>query len=184
MKIILLSAKAENGKDELAIYLKQQLELQGKKVIIDRFAKYIKGYLKDYYGWDGITKDKFIRDKLQWLGTERTKQELNYKAFHVKRLVEDFNIVEDDFDFAIVSDTRFKDEVYHMKAMFPDDTIAVRIKRLGHISKLTEEQLKHKSEIDLDDFNFDYNIITQNGVDHLHDEADRVLGRVLGYKEQ
>jgi hypothetical protein len=155
MKIILISGHAENGKDELAKYLKEQLEQQGKKVIVDRFAKYIKGYLKDYYGWDGVTKDEFTRSKLQWLGTERIREELNHKIFHVERLAVDFSIVQDDFDFAIVADTRFPNEIYHMKAMFPKDTISVRVVRLGYKSKLTEEQLNHTSETSLDDFSFD-----------------------------
>ena len=88
-KIILISGKAESGKDTLATYLKEKLEANGEKVVIDRFAKYIKGYLKDYYSWDGVTKDQFIRTKLQQLGTDIIKEKLNYKSFHAKRLAED-----------------------------------------------------------------------------------------------
>lgn len=181
MKIILVSGKAENGKDELAIYLKNELEKQGKKVMIDRFAKYIKIYCTQM-GWDGITKDEYWRRVLQLLGTEEIQDKLNYKTFHAKRMCEDIQILNRVFevDTFIISDTRFKNEIYHTKAMFPDDTIAVRVTRLGHKSKLTEEQLKHKSETDLDDFNFDYNIITQDGLGHLRDEATRVLSKELG----
>lgn len=182
MKVILISAKARHGKDSLAEYLKDKLEQQGKRVAVDHFAKYIKGFLRDYYGWDGVTKDEFIRTKLQVLGTEKIKEDLNFKCFHAKRLAEDFQIVGEDFDYVLVPDTRFRDEVYYMKAMFPNDCISIRVTRLGFESELTQEQKSHKSECDLDEFNgFDYNIYTQNGLQHLHDECDRVLKKVLNY---
>ena len=184
-KIILISGKARHGKDTLAIYLKNKLEANGNKVITDRFAKYIKGYLKDYYEWDGVTKDNFIRSKLQWLGTERIKEDLNFKNFHAKRLAEDIQIIYDDFDYVIISDTRFRDELYYMKSMFPDECISVRVNRYDFISGLTEEQLKHKSECDLDNFNFDYTIHTRKSdVNQLYDEALRVLGKVLELREE
>lgn len=177
--IILISGKAEHGKDTLALYLKNKFESQGKKVIIDRFAKYIKGYLKDYYNWDGITKDEFVRTKLQQLGTEKIKEDLNFKCFHARRLAEDFQIVSDDFDVFLVPDTRFRDEVTYMKSMFPNDCISVRINRYDFKSKLTEEQLNHKSECDLDGYKFDYTIHTRKSdVQQLYDEADRVLKEV------
>ena len=181
-KIILISGKAESGKDTLATYLKEKLEANGEKVVIDRFAKYIKGYLKDYYSWDGVTKDQFIRTKLQQLGTDIIKEKLNYKSFHAKRLTEDFQIVSDDFDYFLVPDTRFRDEIHTFKAMFPDECITVRINRYDYKSKLTDEQLKHKSECDLDKFNFDYTIHTRkSNINQLYDEADRVLKKVLAY---
>ena len=182
-KIILISGKAEHGKSTLAKYLKKQLENVGERVATDLFAKYIKGYLKDFYNWDGVTKDEFYRTKLQQLGTEIIKEKLNYKAFHAKRLAEDIQIISDDFDFVIIDDCRFKDEVYTLKAMFPEECIVVRVNRYDFKSKLTEEQLKHKSECDLDDFKFDYVIHTRKSdTGQLFDECDRVLGKVLGYK--
>ena len=63
-KIILISAKAEHGKDSLADYLKTQLENKGERVATMHFAKYLKGILKDFYGWDGASKDIYWRDKL------------------------------------------------------------------------------------------------------------------------
>lgn len=181
-KIILISGKSESGKDTLALYLKEQLENKGQRVAVDRFAKFIKGYLKDYYGWDGISKDKHWREKIQLLGTDKIKEQLNYKSFHARRLAEDFQIVTDDFDYMIVSDTRFRDEIHTMKAMFPDECISVRVNRYDHKNKLTEEQRKHKSECDLDNFKFDYVIHTRkSSIGQLHDECDRVLKSVLGY---
>jgi len=181
-KIILLSGKAESGKTTCAKYLKNKLEHKGYKVTTDLFAKYLKGYLKDHYGWDGVTKNEFYRNKLQILGTDTIKEKLNFKAFHAKRLAEDIQIIYDDFDYIIIDDCRFKDEVYTLKSIFPEECISVRINRYDHKSKLTEEQLKHKSECDLDNFKFDYVIHTRkSSIGQLQDETDRVLKSVLNY---
>ena len=149
-KIILISGKAQHGKDTLAKYLKEQLEGKGQRVTTDRFAKYIKGFLVDHYNWNGVDKNEFVRTKLQQLGTDVIKEKLNYKSFHAKRLSEDIQIIGEDFDVIIIPDTRFRDEIYTMKAMFPDECICVSVNRYDFQSGLTEEQLNHNSECDLD----------------------------------
>ena len=183
-KIILIGGKARSGKNTLADHLKEKLFEKGDTVVELMFAKYIKDYCKAM-GWDGFTKDKYWRSMLQTLGTETIKEQLNYKSFHAKRIAEDIQIIDKAFnvEWFIITDVRFRDEIYTLKAMFPDDIITVEVQRLGLKSNLTTEQLKHKSENDLNDFNYDYRIIVQDGIQHLYDEADRVLGKVLGYKE-
>jgi phosphomevalonate kinase len=174
-KIILISAKAQHGKDTFANMLKDRLEAKGNKIVIDHFAKYIKNLMKEYYHWDGTTKNEEIREKLQWLGTERIKEDLNYKCFHAKRLAEDFQIVQDDFDYFLIPDTRFKDEIFIMKAMFPNQVITVRIQRDNFTGGLTEEQLKHKSEIDLDDFRFDLKIQNNGTLEDLKEKVEAII---------
>lgn len=46
-KIILISGKARSGKDCGGSYIADKLRDKGYRVVEDRFAKYIKGYLKD-----------------------------------------------------------------------------------------------------------------------------------------
>jgi hypothetical protein len=179
MKVILISGRAENGKSELGKYLKGKLEDQGKKVIVDRFAKYIKQYAVQL-GWDGVTKDEYWRNFLQTTGTELIQQKLNMKTFHPKRLAEDIEILNQfGVDYFIIDDTRFRREIDYIKSVFPNDTMTVRVHRVDHISKLTEEQLNHISENDLNGYKFDYNIFVQSGIEHLHDETDRVFKGVL-----
>ena len=48
-KIYLLHARAQSGKDTCAAIMKQELEKQGKKVIIIAFADYVKFSLEKYY---------------------------------------------------------------------------------------------------------------------------------------
>ena len=171
MKIILLSAKARHGKDTFAKMLKEELEKQGKTVVIDRFAKYIKGYCKQL-GWDGITKDEYWRDKLQQLGTEVIKQQLNYKCFHGLRLAEDIQIIGKVFnvDYFIISDTRFRDEIYAIKSMFPDSVITIRIERPNFDNNMGELN-NHISECDLDNFDFDYFVVNYS-LESLKDKAE------------
>ena len=174
-KIILISGKAHSGKDYCAKLLKNKLEKEGCKVVIDRFAKYIKSYLKDYYGWNGV-KDEEYRHKLQWLGTERIKQDLNFKSFHAKRLAEDFQIFEDEFDYFIVPDTRFPDEIYTMLSAFgKDKVITIRVNRIDKdVTKDLGELSKHSSEVALDDFKFDY-MITNSGDESFEEVVDDLI---------
>lgn len=172
-KIILVSGKARSGKNTVTDYMKKKLVNQENKVIEDMYAKYIKGYLKDYYEWDGITKNHEVRQKLQQLGTEIIKENLNYKCFHAKRLAEDFQIVQYDFDYFLVSDARFEDEIYIMKAMFPNKVISLRIERDEEFTGgLTKEHLQHKSETGLDNFDFNKVICNTGTLDDLFDKVD------------
>lgn len=178
-KIVLLSGKAESGKSTVANYIKQQLESQGKKVCIMRFAQYIKMYLKEYFQWDGVTKTPEIREMMQKLGTEKIREELRKPLFHCSRISEDIEILSDYFDVFILDDTRFLDEAYYLMAAFPRKVITVRIHRLDHESQLTPEQRLHRSETEMDNFKFDFNIWVQSGIDHLHDECDRTFKGIL-----
>jgi len=74
-----------------------------------------------------------------------------------------------------VPDTRRKNEIYYLQAMFPDKVTTIRVERLGFKSPLTEEQLKHISETDLDNFKFDYYIKSESGLDNLENEILRVV---------
>lgn len=182
IKVILISGKAEHGKSTLSKYLKKKLEDKGEKVVTDYFAKYIKMYCSQM----GLSKEgdlELWRTTIQKLGTETIKGELNFKSFHAKRLMEDIQIMARvfDIDTFIIDDTRFLDEIYMTKAMFPLEVITIRVNRLGHKSKLTQEQSCHRSETELDNFQFDKIIHHRDTVDHLYDETDRCLKKILKY---
>jgi dephospho-CoA kinase len=171
-KVILISGKARHGKNAFAELLADELKKNGDSVVIDAFAKYIKGFLTSYYGWDGITKSEDVRQKLQQLGTEVIKEKLNYKYFHSQRLAQDFQIVENDFDYFLVPDTRFEDEIYLMKSMFPNKVITVRVQRDGITGGLTKDQLQHKSETALDNFTFDWMVRNNGTLEDLQKEVN------------
>lgn len=183
--IILVGGKAEQGKSSLGKILKTKLEAQGNKCVVDLFAKYIKQLAKQM-GWNG-EKDEYWRTVLQDIGTDVAKGKLNFISIWAKRLAEDIMILDEvfDVDYFIIDDTRFRDEIYTMLSVFPDLVTTVKVVRIGHKSSLTPEQLKHRSEVDLDDFNFDYTVYSQTsgGLQHLEDEAMRVLGEKFYLKK-
>jgi dephospho-CoA kinase len=167
IKIILVSGKARSGKGEFSRILKESLETKGEKVVQTLFAKYIKQYAIEL-GWDGVTKDSYWRDFLQKIGTELIQYDLNMKTFHPNRISEDIQILSHfGVNYFIIDDCRFRREVYFMKAMFPDDVITVRVESNNSRSDLNEEQLKHQSEIDLDEFKFDCNFQNNGTIEDL-----------------
>lgn len=165
-KLILLSGKAQNGKTTMANIMKKQLESKGYHVVITQYAYYIKDLAKRYLSWNGLKDDKG-RELLQTLGTSVIRQKLNKPNFHVGRICEDIEICQDCVDYVIVDDARFLNEIYYPKAMFGEKVISVRINRINsdgtkYISSLTKEQQEHISEIELDEFNFDFTITASN----------------------
>lgn len=171
-KIILLSGKAENGKTTFANMLKNILEASGNKVVITRYAYYLKDLATRYCGWNG-EKDDFGRSLLQQLGTDIIRIKLNKPNFHVGRICEDIEICQSYVDYVIIDDTRFENEIYYPKAMFGDKVISVRLNRTGlnFTSSLNSNQLSHISETALDNFiNFDY-IISSSNLDELQEQA-------------
>ncbi|MFC0903684.1 hypothetical protein ACFHWD_03145 [Clostridium sp. MT-14] len=166
-KVILISGKAENGKSYAANQLKKLLESYDQKTVIMFFSKYIKMYLKDYFGWDGVTKDQWARDKFQELGTEKIRHKLGMPLFHVHRVTEDIKILSDYFDYFIVDDARFLNEIAYTEAQFPHKTVTIRVTRPNYKSSLTIEQQQHESETDLDDYKgFDYYIDNNESIEN------------------
>lgn len=171
-KIILIAGKANCGKDTFANILAQKLRDREQCVGRDMFARYLKSMLVTYFGWDGITKDEETRTQLQYLGTDRAKIELNFKNYHSRRIAEDIQVLENYFDYFIFSDLRFKEEAYYLKASFPEDVITIKVVRDNFKSELTEEQKAHKSELDLDDFEFDLIVENNAGFRELEKLAE------------
>ena len=173
-QIFLISGKAQAGKDSTANFLKQKLP--GKSLIIHN-ADYLKYIAKEYMGWNG-QKDKQGRALLQWLGTDKIRLELKKPLFWVDKTCEVIEILEDTYDYFIVSDVRFSNEVFFPKARFPRLVTTIRVERLNFYNGLTEEQQRHLSEIDLDDFDFDYRVISENGLDNLEIEVDKLIKKL------
>lgn len=159
-KIILISGKAENGKTTAANKMKEVFENNGYKVVITRYAKYLKEIAKDYCEWNG-QKDELGRTLLQKLGTDIIRKKMNKPDFHVGRVCEDIEIVYDFVDYVIIDDVRYPNEIYYSLSKFGRDMIyTYRVDRTDadgnpFNNSLSEEQKKHISETSLDDFSFD-----------------------------
>ena len=177
-KIIIISGKARHGKDTFASLLKEQLMSDGYKVAMMAYAKYLKMYMRDFYGWDGETKDDVWRSKIQYLGTDKIRNQLNKPNFHVNRVIEDIQVVGDDFDYIIITDARFENEIFCVKEAFPSKVLTTRVIRENFESHLSEEQKAHPSETALDDFSFNCEI-KADCIEKLESYA-QVLSMLLG----
>ena len=159
-KIFLISGKAQAGKDTTATLIKKEYEKLGLKVINLQYSSYIKEYAKKISGWDGLEETK-PRELLQILGTDIIRKEFG-KDFFVKKLIEDIKVYSFFYDIITISDVRLKIEIDIPRNKF-DNIYALRIIRPNFDNGLTEEEKKHPTEIDLDDYeNFDF-ILTNDG---------------------
>ena len=156
-KIFIIGGKAKHGKDTFSSYLKEVYERNGKKVIITQLAKYIKYYAREMTGWD-LSEESKPREFLQQLGTNVIRQQLKKDDLFIKRMIDDIEIFSYFYDAIIISDVRLKKEINDLKKAYPN-LILVHINRPFFDNGLTEEQKRHPTEIDLDDFdNFDIEI--------------------------
>jgi phosphomevalonate kinase len=162
-KIILISGKAGNGKDSVAKIIRDELVAKNQKVIITHYAKHMKDMLTEFYNWDGV-KDEWARHKLQWMGTEKIRIAMNKPNFHVYRTCENIDIVQEDFDYFMVADCRFPNEIEYVKKYFGEENVvSIRVTRLNYESTLTPEAQLHPSETALDDWkDWDYNVLAMN----------------------
>ena len=148
MQLILISGKAGHGKDTLAGFLKEHMEADGKKVLITHYGDLLKYICKQFFGWDG-QKDEKGRTLLQYVGTDIIrKQAPDYWVDFVAGILRMFN---DEWDYVLIPDVRFPNEIDRMKEFNPKH---IRIIRPG-FNMLTEEQQKHPSETALDNYHGD-----------------------------
>jgi hypothetical protein len=171
MKIVTLSAKAQHGKDLTASILKEKLEHQNKKVLIVHYADYLKFICREYFGWDGQKNEKG-RTILQQIGTEKIRT--RDPDFHVGILTRMMKVFAKDYDYFLIPDTRFPNEIEYLKNN-KFNIITLNVLRLNFENNLTPEQRQHKSEIALDGYNFDYYLKSESGIEALEKEVDKFI---------
>ena len=167
MKIFLISGKAGSGKNEVATIIKNNLD----KTVITSFAKYIKLFALEFTDWDGrdITKP---REFLQDMGDILRNIDEN---FLTNRLIEDFKVYKEKFENVIISDVRLPNEIDYIKENCSEDVISIRVNSTISKRNLTEEEKKHHTETDLDNYNnFDY-IINNSFDEKLEIDIKKVL---------
>lgn len=179
MKIFLISGKSASGKDTLATVMRTKLEESGLTCITLHFADLVKYYAKQYYNWDGV-KDEDGRSLLQQLATDTVRAK--YPDYWAETISKFLAAIPNDFDFALIPDTRFPNEIEVVKQYNPD-VQTIRIQRFNEHEEpytnpvFTLFQLEHPSETSLDDYNnFDY-IVDNHGSDlsELEDAAEAIL---------
>ena len=170
MKIYLVCGKAKSGKNTVSSIMKEYLEKNGEKVCEIQITRTIKGYIKDYFGWDGREETK-PRKLLQDLGNKIRNKDIN---FHINRLFEDIEVLEDMFDVFIINDIRFPMEIEKIKDKFKN-VEAIGVEMENYVSPLKEDEQKDITEHALDDYdNYDYKIINRN-IEELKQDVINIL---------
>lgn len=155
-KVILISGKARHGKDTLGNLIVDRLSEQGKTAVIYHLGDNVKHVAAKYYGWDGRKDDKG-RSLLQNIGTDKARAIDPDIWIKLSQLI--LSILQADFDYIIIPDVRFNNEVNLLVEQFNATT--VRIIRPNFDSGLTQDQLNHPSETQLDDYTA-WNFVIEN----------------------
>lgn len=174
MKVILISGHAQHGKDTTASLLEKILTESGKKVLIAHYADLLKYICKTLFNWDG-QKDEVGRRLLQYVGTDviREKQP-NYWVDFIADMLDFFG---DNWDYVIIPDTRFPNEVERISEKF--DSIHIRVVRENFVSPLTPEQQMHPSETALDNCDPDVLIYNDGSIQELKETIHYLISEVL-----
>lgn len=171
MNVILISGKAGHGKDITARLMKDLLEARGEKVLIIKFGDAVKWFAREYYGYTGI-KDIKERTLLQYIGTEMMR---SYDKYYWGNIVSEFIAANTDFTYALIPDWRFYSEQESILA-HNKNVHTLRINRPNFINpNMTETQLHHVSETELDNYNFDWIINNEGTLVDLREKIKIVL---------
>ena len=151
MRIVLISGKSRSGKDVTAKIIEEYLLKAGKRVLITHYADFLKEFCRVNYGYRGI-KDADDRDILQHVGTDIVRK--NNPDAWVNIMVELLKGVRTEFDFVLIPDVRFENEIDVIKRNF-DDVFCIDIIRDNFDNGLTVSQKLHSSEMGLPECDFD-----------------------------
>ena len=170
MQIILISGKAQNGKDSFAKILKQKLEQYNNKVLITHYGDPVKFLATNLFNWNG-EKDEYGRTLLQKVGTDIVRTQ--NPNFWVDFIIDILKLFKGEWNYVLIPDCRFKNELTRYREEW--NTTTVRVNRLNFENNLTYKQKNHSSETELDNYHFDYVINAESGLDKLEEEVDKFL---------
>ena len=173
MRIVLISGKARSGKDVTAKIIEEYLLKAGKRVLITHYADFLKEFCRINYGYRGIkdTADRYI---LQHVGTDIVRR--NNPDAWVNIMVELLRGVRTEFDFVLIPDVRFENEIDVMRRNF-DDVFCLDIVRNNFDNGLTMSQKLHPSEMGLPECKFDKIIYNDGDLSDLERSVIDVVCR-------
>lgn len=177
-KVILISGKAQNGKDTVANILREVLHENGERVLVTHYADLLKYICRNYFEWDG-KKDEKGRRMLQYVGTEVIRrQNPTLWVDFVSMMLKYFH---ENWEYVIIPDCRFPNEITGMiQSGF--NVVHLKVVREGFASPLTEEQQHHSSETALDEVVPDFYVKNNGSLEDLSKAVTRWVKEVL-YEE-
>ena len=178
--ILLISAKAQHGKDTFASAFKEEAKNKSEyRTLIIKYGDILKYVCKEYFNWNG-EKDEVGRQILQQVGTNLCRN--NNSDVWVNCVIEIVKGLQTEYDFVCIPDVRFPNEItaWESTDFF---TFTVRLTRVNEDgilfdNGLTEEQKQHPSEIALDNYRFNYEIYNQN-INDINAAAQVILEDIL-----
>ena len=176
MQIILVSGKSNSGKGVVSRKIKELLDDQEKYTILCSLSTYIRDVAKEDYFWDGIDtlkSRKFMAESYR-VGTE-------FYPYHMARRVWERDILpySSTYKIAIVESFREKVNYDYFKILLDEGLInkitTIRVERPDFNAIKNKEHEKHVSEVDLDDFKFDYVIENSGTVEELDEKLKELF---------
>lgn len=167
MNVFCIAGKAESGKTTFAEMIINNCP--DKKILLIQNGDMLKWTADKLYHC-GYEKNEENREIWQKFGTDVVREKVD-PIFWTKMVTMILQVARvDNFDAALIPDTRFPDEVSHPKNKgFKVET--VHIVRPDHKSILTPEQLLHPSETAMDGYAYDYTIFNDGSLASLEEEA-------------
>lgn len=171
MRVVTISGSARHGKDTTAQMMKDYLLAVGYKVLITHYADLLKYICKEFFGWNGQKDDKG-RTLLQYVGTDIVRSKA--PNYWVDFIISILNLFNDEWDFVLIPDVRFPNEVDLLKeAGF--ETVSLRVIRDEFDNGLTESQKKHPSETAFLLIKPDFYIYNNGTLEDLREEIERLI---------
>lgn len=190
MKIIMISAKSQHGKDTVANIMREYLEKNGQTVLTIHFADLVKHYATDYYKWDG-NKDEDGRNLLQTIGTTILRGRWpEYWAEIIGKFLDAIGDLENTkygFNYVLIPDWRFINEfevVSNYASLFNNTVTTIRVERYNENGtqyinpNMNEAQLLHVSECQLDNFPTDWVIENRGSIEDLKNSIEIMLEHI------
>ena len=147
--------------------MKDALEEHGDSVLIAHYGDLVTYVCRTFFQWDG-QKNEYGRSLLQYVGTDVVRKQK--PEFWVDFIIDIINFFSDNWDYVLIPDSRFPNEVSRLRETgFP--VTHLRVVRPNFDSPLTEEQRRHPSETALDDVTPDHWLYNDGS---LHDLELRV----------
>ncbi len=180
MKVVLISGKAQHGKDTCAGFLKEELEAHGRRVLVTHYGDLVKYICRSFFGWDG-KKDEAGRSLLQRVGTDVIRrQDADY---WVRFILEILGFFPKEWDYVLIPDCRFPNEV-RLPRFVAFNTIHIRVVRPDFDNGLTPEQQAHISETALDNVKPDFVFHNSNSLEALREAVAMFAKEFLLAKEE
>ena len=177
LKIYAISGKAQHGKDTFAKTLSEELTNRGHRVLLIHYADLLKFIGKALFNWDG-QKDEKGRHILQYVGTDVVRNER--PDYWVEFVIDMIELFGENWDYIIIPDTRFPNEIDRLKEHF-SNVKYIRVIRPNFESTLTDEQKKHPSETSLDAICPDIEIINGGTLEDLKILTKEFVENELNY---